>query len=65
MRFYKPGQSQKLLDALKIEKLNLKWLRRQILWSIRKNLLFYTTIQENVEYDLAGIVLKTESSQEK
>jgi ABC-type multidrug transport system fused ATPase/permease subunit len=40
----------------------LKWLRRQMRWSTRKNFLFDTTIQENIEYDLAGTALKTESS---
>jgi ATP-binding cassette subfamily B (MDR/TAP) protein 1 len=53
-RFYTPIGGQILLDNHDIQKLDLKWLRRQISIVSQEPVLFDGSIRSNIEYGLTG-----------
>ncbi|CAI4215931.1 unnamed protein product [Parascedosporium putredinis] len=53
-RFYEPLEGEILLDGIKIEDLNLQWLRQQVGIVSQEPVLFATTIAQNIRYGLIG-----------
>jgi ATP-binding cassette subfamily B (MDR/TAP) protein 1 len=53
-RFYEPLEGEILLDGVKIEELNLKWLRQQVRTVSQEPVLFATTVEQNIRYGLIG-----------
>lgn len=53
-RFYEPLEGEILLDGVRIEELNLQWLRQQVGVVSQEPILFATTIAQNIRYGLIG-----------
>lgn len=53
-RFYEPLEGEILLDGVKIEQLNLQWLRQQVGIVSQEPILFATTIAQNIRQGLIG-----------
>lgn len=65
LRFYEPLNGKITMDGHDIRSLNVRWLRRQIRLVNQEPALFDTTIQENIEYGLAGTAWEHSSADEK
>ncbi|KAJ4353194.1 uncharacterized protein N0V89_004920 [Didymosphaeria variabile] len=53
-RFYEPLEGEILLDGVKIEELNLQWLRQQVGIVSQEPVLFATTVAQNIRLGLIG-----------
>jgi ATP-binding cassette, subfamily B (MDR/TAP), member 1 len=53
-RFYEPLEGEILLDGVKIEALNLQWLRQQVGIVSQEPVLFATTVAQNIRHGLVG-----------
>ena len=53
-RFYEPLEGEILLDGVKLEDLNLQWLRQQVRIVSQEPVLFATTIAQNIRHGLVG-----------
>ncbi|KAE9609966.1 hypothetical protein Lal_00006438 [Lupinus albus] len=59
-RFYDPNSGQITLDAIEIQKLQLKWFRQQIGLVSQEPVLFNDTIRANIAYGKGGDAAETE-----
>jgi ATP-binding cassette, subfamily B (MDR/TAP), member 1 len=64
-RFYDPVGGEVLLDGQNVQKLNLRWLRRQISLVQQEPTLFATTIENNIAHGLIGTKYENASDTEK
>lgn len=64
-RFYTPLKGEIILDGVSIDKLNLRWLRRQIGYVQQEPTLFADTIYENVAYGLIGTPWENADEEDK
>lgn len=53
-RFYEPLEGDILLDGVKVEELNLQWLRHQIGIVSQEPVLFASTVAQNIRHGLIG-----------
>ncbi|KAL1607636.1 hypothetical protein SLS60_002570 [Paraconiothyrium brasiliense] len=53
-RFYEPLEGEIMLDGVKIEELNLQWLRQQVGTVSQEPVLFATTVAQNIRHGLIG-----------
>lgn len=56
-RFYDPIEGEILLDGYKIRRLQLKWLRSQLVLVNQEPVLFATTIKENILFGKEGATI--------
>ncbi|CAM8890594.1 unnamed protein product [Rhodiola kirilowii] len=59
-RFYDPDSGDILLDGVEIQKLQLRWLRRQMGLVSQEPVLFNDTIKANIAYGKSGIATECE-----
>ena len=59
-RFYDPNAGYITLDGIKIQKLQLKWLRQQMGLVSQEPMLFNDTIRANIAYGKEGNATETE-----